>query len=197
MKVLQIVKTCRGATWAFNQAKWLSQQGVEMITVLPDGSEGYAEKYKENGMQVVVGDWSLPVSRPWKFFSRAKEIRRTVNEIKPDLIHMHFVTNVLMTRLALRRDKTPRLFQVPGPLHLESFFFNFAERAVATKSDHWAGACKKTCDIYKEKGIDESRVSLAYYGSPIAQTAAAERKAPVLRAQYGIGEDEKIVAMVS
>lgn len=197
MKVLQIVKTCRGATWAYNQAKWLSEQGVEMITVLPNGSEGYAEKYKARGMQVVEGDWSLPVSRPWKLFSRAKQIRKVVEEIKPDLIHLHFVTNVLMARLALRKNKTPRLFQVPGPLHLESFFFNFAERAVATKSDHWAGACKKTCDIYKEKGIDPSRISLAYYGSPISEHRAAEHKEPVLRAQYGMGDDEKIVAMVS
>ena len=36
MKVLQIVKTNEGANWAFNQAKWLHDNGVEIITVLPE-----------------------------------------------------------------------------------------------------------------------------------------------------------------
>ena len=191
------MKTNRGATWAYNQAKWLYDHGVEVVTVLPSCSGGYAEKYKESGLQVIEGNWTLPVSRPWKLFSRSKEIRKIVNDVNPDLIHLHFVTNVLMVRVALRRNKTPRLFQVPGPLHLESFFFNFIERLVATKSDYWAGACKKTCDIYRSKGIDESRVSLAYYGSPMSNSENSGLKSSKLRSEYGIDEHEKIVAMVS
>ena len=198
MRILQIVKTNRGATWAFNQAKWLMENNVEVVTVLPEDRGGYADKYMAAGMQVVKGDWSLPLRRPWKFFGRAKEIRRVVAEIKPNLIHLHFVTNVLMVRLALHSDKTPRLFQVPGPLHLESPFFNFGERIVATDSDHWAGACKKTCRIYEEKGIDPARVSLAYYGGPLAQQAQEPAPAgPILRPEYGIGQEEKLIAMVS
>ena len=198
MKVLQVVKTNRGATWAYNQAKWLTDNGVEIITVLPDDEQGYAAKYKAAGMSVVKGDWSLPLARPWLFFRRAREIRAVVEQYKPDLIHLHFVTNVLMGRLALRHSKTPRLFQVPGPLHLESPFFNFAERAVATAADHWAGACHKTCRIYEEKGIAAQRVSLAYYGSPIAeQSAGNEETHSALHAEYGFGEEEKLVAMVS
>lgn len=198
MRILQVVKTNRGAAWAFNQARWLHENGVEIITVLPEDAGGYADKYIAAGMQVVKGDWSLPLSRPWKFFGRAKEIRRAVAEIKPDLIHLHFVTNVLMLRLALHSDKTPRLFQVPGPLHLESPFFNFGERVVATGSDYWAGACKKTCRIYEEKGIDPARVNLAYYGSPLAQQAQETVMVkPALRQEYGVSQEEKLIAMVS
>lgn len=198
MRILQIIKTNRGASWAFEQAKWLYENGVEIITVLPEATGGYADKYIAAGMQVVAGDWSLPVSRPWKFFSRAKQICQTVAQIKPDLIHLHFVTNVLMARLALHADKTPRLFQVPGPLHLESPFFNFAERVVATESDYWAGSCKKTCQIYEEKGIAADRVSLAYYGKSLAQQTQKPAPAePILRPEYGISQDEKLVAMVS
>ena len=195
MRILQVVKTNRGAAWAYNQANWLCQNGAEVITVLPDENDGYAQKYKASGMKVVRGDWSLPLSKPWIFFKRIKEIKKQVKETAPDLIHLHFVTNVIMGRLALRGVHIPRLFQVPGPLHLESPVFNFAERRVSTRDDYWAGACIKTCDIYKEKGIDEKRVYLAYYGN--AETIRAEEPDGSLRRQYGIKDDETLVAMVS
>ena len=195
MRILQVVKTNRGAAWAYNQADWLCKNGVEVITVLPDENDGYAQKYKASGMKVVRGDWSLPLSKPWMFFKRIKEIKKQVKETAPDLIHLHFVTNVIMGRLALRGVHIPRLFQVPGPLHLESPVFNFAERRVSTRDDYWAGACIKTCNIYKEKGIDEKRVYLAYYGN--AETIRAEEPDCSLRRQYGIKDDETLVAMVS
>jgi glycosyltransferase involved in cell wall biosynthesis len=198
MRVLQVVKTTRGATWAYNQAKWLHNHGVEIITVLPNNSEGYAEKYRSSGMKVTVADWSLPVSRPWKIINRVLQIQKMVHELNPDLIHLHFVTNVLMVRLALHYDKTPRVFQVPGPLHLENWFFNIVERAVATQVDYWAGACKKTCKIYKSKGVNPERVFLAYYGSPLKHSEnEADLKGTALHDEYGFTQDNKLVGMVS
>lgn len=196
MRVLQVVKTNRGAAWAFNQAKHLKEKGVEVITVLPNNYEGNASKYKEHNMEIIEGDWSLPIRKPWKFFSLCNQIRRTVKKVQPDLIHLHFVTNVLMCRLALRKDKTPRLFQVPGPLHLESKLTSFAERKTATKSDYWAGACKKTCSMYTDKGIAHEKVSLAYYGVPDCEKTQESSK-KILHSDYNISNDAVIVAMVS
>ena len=196
MRILQVVKTNRGAAWAMNQAKHLKDMGVEVITVLPNDSEGYAAKYKENGMEVIAGDWRLPITKPWKFFSIRKQIKETIKRVQPDILHLHSVTNVLMCRLALRKDKTPRLFQIPGPLHLENGITSFVERHTATKADYWAGACEKTCSYYKEKGIDPQRVHLAYYGVPGKEAFQGESK-NILHAEYGIAEDAAIVAMVS
>lgn len=196
MKILQVVKTNRGAAWALNQAIFLKKIGVEIITVMPECNKGNAIKYRESGMQVIAGDWSLPVTKPWKFFSKRNEIRKVVKEISPDLIHLHFVTNVLMCRMALHKDKTPRLFQVPGPLHLENKLTNFVERHTATKSDYWAGACKKTCAIYRDKGIADERVFLAYYGVPQKNTEQSDGL-PILHTEFHIPENKKIIAMVS
>lgn len=196
MKILQVVKTNRGATWAFNQARQLKHMGVEVVTVLPDTHGGYADKYRAAGMRVIPGEWSLPVKKPWRFFSISRQIRKTLREERPDILHLHFVTNVLMCRLALRRDKTIRLFQVPGPLHLENKLISYVERTTATKVDYWAGACKKTCADYINKGIDSQRVHLAYYGvSPME--SAPEPCKNTLRSEYGISGDTRIVAMVS
>ena len=196
MKILQVVKTNRGAAWAYNQAKHLKELGVEMITVLPNSDDGYAKKYIENDLAVIEGDWRLPVTKPWRFFSVCRQIKQTIKQVQPDIIHLHFVTNVLMCRLALRKDKTPRLFQVPGPLHLESPLTSFVERITATKADYWAGACKKTCSIYTDKGIDSQRVHLAYYGVPQKEASQGLSKG-ILHSEYGISENAIVVAMVS
>ena len=195
MKILQVVKTNTGARWALNQAMHLKELGVEVVTVLPNDKEANAQKYIENGMEVIAGNWSLPVKKPWRFFAIRKQIKKTVKEIKPDLIHMHFVTNVMMCRLALRKDKTPRVFQVPGPLHLESKLTSFAERCTATKVDHWAGSCKKTCSIYLNKGIDANRIHLTYYGIVPKKVSDNVAKRS-LRAEYGIPNDTLIVGMI-
>ncbi len=65
-------------------------------------------------------DCSLPVRKPIAVLQRASQIRQLIEAVKPDLIHTHHVTTTVMLRLALgRRHSIPRVFQVPGPLHLE------------------------------------------------------------------------------
>lgn len=198
LKVLQIVKTNIGATWAFNQAKWLHGHNIDIITILPSVEGGMAEKYKKNGMTVLKGDFSLPTTKPWKLFSRIKEIRGIIKEIQPDLIHCHFVTNVLMLRIALRNSNILRLFQVPGPLHLENWIFRNAEIILSNKNDYWAGSCKKTCEIYKENGISEDKLFLAYYGNystnPSEQYTDTQG---ILHKEYGLSDDNILVGMVS
>ena len=196
MRILQVVKTNRGAIWALNQAVHLKELGVEVITVIPNENDGNAPKYKELGMKVIAADWSLPIGKPWRFFSKCREIRKVIKEISPDLIHLHFVTNVLMCRLALHKDNTPRLFQVPGPLHLENKITSFVERHTATKCDYWAGACKWTYNEYIKKGISKDKVFLAYYGVPQKDIEINDGRS-VLHTKFNIPTDKKIIAMVS
>ncbi|MFE4425942.1 glycosyltransferase family 4 protein [Peribacillus butanolivorans] len=198
MKILQIVKTNEGANWAFKQAQWLFNNGVDIVTVLPSINGGMAEKYKEEGMGIVQGDFSLPITKPWKFFSRVREINNLVKEFKPDVIHCHFVTNIMMMRLALRNSNIPRMFQVPGPLHLESKFFRKAEIMLANDNDSWAGACKKTCEMYLESGIQQSKIFLAYYGGYGGKTVDEyQNNENKLHREYDIPADKILVGMVS
>ncbi|MDY2980882.1 MAG: glycosyltransferase family 4 protein [Fusobacterium sp.] len=196
MRVLQVVKTNRGATWAFNQAKYLKELGIDIITVLPNTNEGYALEYKKLGMKVIEGDWSLPLKSPWMFFQKVQEIKKTIEKVSPDVIHLHFVTNVLMLRLALYNNKIPRLFQVPGPLHLENKLINFIERLLAKENDYWAGACKKTCSVYREKGIDSNKIFLAYYGVPQSKEKRSHSK-NILHSEYKIPDKNILIGMVS
>lgn len=198
MKILHVVKTNIGATWAFNQAKWLHDNGVEIITVLPEIVGGMAEKYKECGMKVIQGDFELPIRKPWRIFSKSTEIRNIVNKENPDIIHTHFVSNIMMLRIALRRINIPRLFQVPGPLHLENAFFRKAEIMLAKNNDYWAGACKKTCELYENAGISKDKIFLAYYGGYGGSTCDEYQESTnILHNEFNISNDKILVGMVS
>jgi len=56
MRILQIVKTNYGAKWAYEQAKWLHKNDVEIITVIPSLTKGLATQYRENGMKLIEAD---------------------------------------------------------------------------------------------------------------------------------------------
>lgn len=56
--------------------------------------------YVDNGMKIIVEDFSIPIRKPWRYFFRRRRICTIIEQVKPDIIHMHFVTNVLMVRLA-------------------------------------------------------------------------------------------------
>lgn len=198
MKVLQVVKTSSGANWAFEQALRLKQYGLEVVTVMPDDSGRVAQKYKENGMRLVLADFSLPVTRPWKFFSRRKLIRGIIEAEKPDIVHFHFVTNIVMARLALKKNKTPRIFQVPGPLHLEGKLFRMLDIKTARANDYWVGTCNKTNEIYLSSGVSENNVYLSYYGGYGGDTCDMyPNENDILHTTFNIDKSKKTVGMVS
>ncbi len=49
-------------------------------------------------------------------FSTISKIREVVDEVKPDIIHSHFVLTTLLMRMALRKRNIARVFKVPGHL---------------------------------------------------------------------------------
>ena len=44
MKIIQVVKTSKGANWAFEQTKWLTDNNRDIITILPDNEREYCKK---------------------------------------------------------------------------------------------------------------------------------------------------------
>ncbi len=198
MKVLQIVKTSQGANWAFEQAKYLKEKGINIITVLPDAQGVVAQKYIQNDMEICIADFSLPILKPWKIISRIKNIRNIVKKEKPEIIHTHFVTNIIMCRLALKKSKIPRLFQVPGPLHLESKIFKKIDLITANQFDYWAPSCVKSQNVYLNEGIGKERVFLAYYGGYGGNTIEQyANSTDILHKQYNIPNDNILIGMVS
>ena len=124
------------------------------------------------GHQVVCADIDFTVSRPWRLAPAMQRCRALVARVAPDVIHSHFVSTTLVARLALgRRHPAPRIFQVPGPLHLEHGFFRRLDLRTAGPRDVWVGSCAWTQQEYVRRGVPAERVFLSYYGTDVAALA--------------------------
>lgn len=197
MKVLHIIKTNTGASWAYKQIREQKKIGVDITVMMPNDCEGFALEYKKINVDVIKFDASLPVKKPWTFFKKRKQIIEIINTIKPDIIHCHFVTNIMFVRLSLRNSKIPRLFQVPGPLHLENIFFKYAEIMLKQKNDYWAGSCKKTCEIYEKAGIPKDKIFFGYYAGEFDEYAKKAERTGKLRKEFNIPEEDFLIGTVS
>lgn len=196
MRVLHIVKTVVGATWALEQVRVLSRLGIEVVVALPSVDEGLAPEYRRAGAERIEADLDFPARRPWQIPSVLAECRDVIGRVRPDIIHCHHVGTTIVMRLALGRDsKTPRIFQVPGPLHLESPFFAKLDLRLAGPRDYWIATCEWTRQKYLASGVPPDRVFLSYAGTNVRRFAPGRKG--MLCAELGIGRDVPLVGMVA
>lgn len=195
MKVLHLLKTAVGARWALNQITQLVKRGVEVHIAMPEGPMN--QGYENLGVSVHIMQPELSFRHPLQTLSRARELHQLVDELAPDLIHSHFVSTSLLMRMALRKTTIPRIFQVPGPLHLEHKIFRNLEIASSTKQDYWLASCKWTQQRYIRSGIDPQRTGLAYYGVPPAVFTQPPPGEIRLKQQLGMQDDDLLIAMVA
>ncbi len=195
MKVLHLLKTSVGATWALRQTSQLVKLGVDVHLVLPAGP--MVEKYQQAGVNVYQFDPSLAIGKPWLNLTRGKQLRALVKKIQPDIIHSHFVATTLLMRMALIGIDIPRIFHVPGPLHLEHWLFRQLDIRSATANDYWLASCKWTQNTYRRLGIDKQQVGLAYYGVNESDFHFNETPSSELKNALGMKESDFLVGMVA
>lgn len=186
MRVLHLVKTAEGARWAVEQCAELVRMGIEVHVALPfEGS--MSPRWRAAG--VTVHELKVTSPRIWR-------LADFVTDLAPDLIHSHFVQTTIAARIALGRDHhVPRLFQVPGPLHLEHTSTREAELQSAGRADWWAASCQWTRQAYLLAGVPADRVGLVYYGRDLFELEP--RPPGKLRAELGLGPKVPIVGMVA
>ncbi len=178
------------------QAHVLSQLGIEVHVALPSPSGEAVAMWRQAGAVIHVVECSLPIKSPWLLASRAQSLRDLVSLVKPDLIHSHFVTTTMMARLGLGASHpVPRLFQVPGPLHLEHSLYRRAEISTAGPNDRWIASSENIRQLYYKSGVAADRVYLSYYGFRTDTiTPSVDVK---LRGRFGIPDNAKVVGNVN
>lgn len=196
MKVLHISKTAVGATWAYHQIRVLRSLGIDVEVALPSETEGLATRYREAGVKVLGVNLDFPTRRAWDLPSVLRRCRQTVERVQPDLIHTHHVGTTLVLRLALGKDSpVPRVFQVAGPLHLESDFFAKLDMLTAGPRDYWIATCEWTHRKYHTLGVGPERAFLSYAG--INTKPFNTVRSGTLRAELGIAPETPLVGMVA
>lgn len=194
MRILHLLKTGIGGAWALRLCRELVALGADIHVALPN--EGHMPRaFREAGCSVHLLQSDLPLRRPAAIPGTLLALRRLVAQIKPDVIHSHFVGTTLSMRLALPDSKIPRLFQVPGPLHLENPVTRQLEVLSAGPSDHWIATCRAMVGLYRKAGVPARRIHFAYYG--IDLNSLKPQSKGQLRAELGLAPEHPIVGMVA
>jgi glycosyltransferase involved in cell wall biosynthesis len=192
MRVLHVVKTADGAWWAAEQAAELVKLGVEVHVALPRAQGLTVQKWVDGGAVVHIASTDLPMRSPWSLPATMRRLRDLVSSVRPDLIHSHFFGSTVLLRLALGANHgIPRLFQVPGPLHLEHRFWRTVELSTAGSCDSWIASSRCIRAHYQAAGVSEERLYLSYYGT--RTRACPTARAGLLRKRYGIADHMKVV----
>lgn len=195
MKILHIVKTATGATWVYHQVRVLRSLGFEIVVALPSATTGLAPKYQEAGATVIPINLDVPTKHPWQIPAVLKSCRTLVQNVRPDIIHTHHVGTTLVVRAALGKSSPiPRIFQVPGPLHLEHSFFAHLDASLAGSQDHWIAGCRWTQRKYHQLGIPSQRVFLSYPGTDLNLFTCTRKNN--LRSELHLAPDTLLVGMV-
>jgi len=196
MRVLHVLKTTDGGPWAAAQVSELSHMGVELHVAVPPGDGLYVNEWRASGAKLHFVSLDFPSSQPWLLQSVCRSARELVEDVKPDLIHSHFVGTTLTLRYALGKSHPiPRVFQIPGPLHLEHWFWRNLELSSAGRNDHWIATSRYMYDRLRQAGLGPERVSFSYYGWYL--DGAGGRRTNVLRDRLGIQDNEIVVGNIS
>jgi len=195
MKILHLIKTTTGATWALKQIKELIGYGCKIHVALPDNNNLY-QKYIDIGATVHILNVDIAQGKkPLQLIKSLHTFRKLVDEIQPDIVHSHFVGTTLFMRIALRNHNIQRIFQVAGPLHLEKSLVRNIDILSADRNDYWIPTCKLTKNIYLKNGIEEKRLMLTYYGTDTS--LYVPKSQGILKAEFNISKQKQIVGMVA
>jgi glycosyltransferase involved in cell wall biosynthesis len=102
----------------------------------------------------------------------------------------------MLFRLALGKNhRVPRVFQVPGPLHVEHALFRNWDLGTAGDLDYWIATNRYTAALYSRAGVLSARVLLSYYGFPVEQFSGCH--GGTLRRKLDIGDGSVLVGNIS
>jgi glycosyltransferase involved in cell wall biosynthesis len=196
MRVLHFVKTSEGATWAALQARELCRLGAEVHVVVPQPQGRGVAAWREAGAVIHTLVCDLPVRRPWRMRTVCRAVRELVQRVSPDLVHSHFFGTTLVLRRALGRSSSlPRIFQVPGPLHLEHALFRNWDLRSAGPSDRWIASSRCIQRRYLAAGVSARRVFHSYYG--IETDSFSTERTGRLRSRLRIADDALMVGNIN
>lgn len=197
MRILHLVKTTVGATWALREIQVLIRLGCEIHVALPDRESLY-EDYKIAGahVHIVNVDIASFKTSPLAFTKAVIDFRKLVLEINPNIIHSHFVGTTYFMRMALTGIPIKRIFQVPGPLHLEKTITRKVDVNLANQYDYWIPTCHLSKQYYLNEGIAKDRLTTIFYGSDVSVFNNNQPKGS-LRRELNIPDGIKIVGMVA
>ena len=196
MRVLHVIKTSDGASWAAWQAAELVRRGVELHVALPSAKGRMISEWEKTGAVIHIERLEFTADTPWRIPAACHNARKLVGEIRPDLIHSHAVQTTLLLRRALGKDHNiPRIFQCHGPAHMEHSFFRRWELSTAGPCDSWIATSRSVLRCYQAGGIAPEKLFLSYAGTHVDEFSA--ERSNVLRNRLGVSDRQLMIGNIN
>jgi len=196
MRVLHLVKTADGASWAALQAREHCRLGVDVHVAVPKAEGGQIAAWRTGGAVLHTLPCDFPVRQPWQMPAICRAVRELVRRVSPDLVHSHFFGTTLVIRNALGKScSLPRIFQVAGPLHLEHWLYRNWDLATAGPNDYWVASSRCIERRYRSAGVAAERLFLSYNG--IDTDGFSTMRKGVMRSRLGIADDAIVVGNIN
>lgn len=196
MKILHLIKTSEGATWAIRMLEEIKKKypHVFFSVLIPKGGKHFQEYFSVCD-NVIEFEYLLDS----KILKRGKDFKNHVDKIKPDIIHSWFTQTTLYARLFLRRSNIPRIFQVVGPAHLENRLFKLGDILSAQKNDYWIATSKYIQDKYMNSFADSEKIFLNYaFIDALKLLNSKEKLQPIdYKEKFNLDENTKVIGTAS
>lgn len=196
MKILHLIKTSEGATWAVRLLQEIHKrhEDVTFSVVVPEGGKHFHEY-----LSLCENVYEFSYTIDWDILNAGKTFKKIVLKENPDIIHSWFTQTTLYARLFLRDIKIPRIFQVVGPAHLENSLFKWGDLRSAQNNDYWIATSRYIYNIYNNAGIPENKLFLNYAFVDVENILKAKEQIQTknFRDEFNLAEDIKIIGTAS
>ncbi|MEA2572073.1 MAG: hypothetical protein QOI24_4074 [Acidobacteriota bacterium] len=199
LRIIHIADSTDGVPWLTNIVCEQARRGHDVRVVLPRDSGSVPRLLEESGIPFDVLPIELPPpSRALTFAFRLLRIARYLRRHRPDVVHYHLFTSIIVGRLASWIADVPiRISMIPSPLFLESPILSDLELTTLFADTRIIATCERTRALYASRGVPAENVRLAYYTPDTDAFDPANANPTTLRRDLELSDTQPVIGFVA
>ncbi len=198
LRVVHVAATASGAHWMFEILCRLRELGYDVVAVISKGAGDLAPKLESAGISYYSCD--LTVGSPWDLLGLSRKVfalARLLRTIKPDIVHYHLFTSIILGRAAAWLAGVPfRFSMVTGPFYLEAPAPRKIDLQTIWMDTVVIASCEYTRALYAQLRVRRP-VELIYYGADSGHFDPALADAGKIRREFAIPSSCPVVGLVA
>lgn len=199
LRVLHLAGTANGAHWMYEQVRELRERGHDVTGVIAGASGTLAAHFERDGIPYHVLDLDVLSSRNLVgAASKLLALARLFRRLRPDVVHYHLFSSIILGRLAAWLADVPvRFSMIPGPYYLQAPLLSEIDARTAWLDTKVIASCELTRTLYTGFGVPREQVELIYYGQDARLFDPDGADGARVRRELGISPERPIVGDVA
>jgi glycosyltransferase involved in cell wall biosynthesis len=199
LRIIHMTPTQTGAPWMVAFLIEQKKLGHDVRAFIPSADGDIAPKLDAAGIPYDVLATDLFGSH--SVFGAARTIlscARLLRKRRPDVLQTHIFESTILGRLASWIADVPiRISMIPGPLVLELPLMRLWDLATAFADHKIVASCEHTRTLYRDAGIDPSKLELVYYAVDQSAHDPALADGAKVRRDLGVSPDSPLIGFIA